>query len=142
MRSAGLRSLQSGRGRPVVSRSCPSTSLIRDFFGPIVLTHSNKKWWVNCWLAILVLVACSGGGDGGTGYVDYNDEIISNKKVVFENAPLAVSYTQPAETTHTNFAFFAGNTLSVEDDMISALEQAHDQNCKCSYEIVYTRSSE
>jgi hypothetical protein len=107
-----------------------------------VVTLTDRKWRITCGLSILLLVACSGGGDGGIDFVGNSDGNILTKSLVLENEPLSVSYTQSTDSAYTILASFPGYASNIEEDIILALEQTHDPNCRCNYEIFYTTPSE
>ena len=93
-------------------------------------------------LIIILLAACSGGDNGGTGFNNHPVVDVSNRGRVLEDETLSVSYALPAGDTRANFAAYPEYASNVGNDIILALEKTYDPNYSCNYEIFYVKPNE
>lgn len=87
-------------------------------------------------LIITFLAACSGGGNGGTGFDNHPVVNASNSASMLEDETLSIAYSLPVVDSRSVLAAYPEYTSNVMDDIILALEKTHDPNCNCNYEIL------
>ena len=103
----------------------------------------------HCWSArlailmgILLLVACSGGGERGVSSQAPSATVNFSNVRGLEREPLAVSYTLPDSHRKAGEAAKFSKPFGATNDVLMALEKASPSDLSDAYEIVYARPKE